>query len=165
LNDWEAIVRDNGPMAYDTAWRILGNASDTEDAVQEAFMDALRLSKREPAVQNWGGMLRRLAARRAIDLLRQRRSQSADRIDTIATGAPADPSAVAAENELAARLRAALADLPPRQAEVFSMRYFGDLQNSEIAQALEIDVGAVAVALHKARARLESILQTIKEHP
>jgi RNA polymerase sigma-70 factor (ECF subfamily) len=59
---------------------------------------------------------------------------------------------------LAARLRDALVQLPPREATVFCLRYFDDLPYDQIAQALHIQVGAVGTALHKARARLESIL-------
>ena len=62
------------------------------------------------------------------------------------------------ESELADRLRAAMAELPAREAEVFALRYFGDLPNSEIAGQLRISSGAVAVALHQARARLRAAL-------
>ena len=59
-------------MAFDTAWRLLGHAADTEDVVQEALLDAFQLHGRQ-RVDNWGGLLRHLAARRAIDRLRKRR--------------------------------------------------------------------------------------------
>ena len=56
-------------MAWTTAWRILGDAADAEDAVQDAFLDAVRLV-RQGAVGDWGALLRRLATCRALDLLR-----------------------------------------------------------------------------------------------
>ena len=67
LTDWAAIAREHGGMAFETAWRILGNASDTEDAVQDAFVDALRLHRQKTAIGNWGALLRHLASRRALD--------------------------------------------------------------------------------------------------
>jgi RNA polymerase sigma-70 factor (ECF subfamily) len=60
--------------------------------------------------------------------------------------------------ELSDRLRQALAQLPRREAEVFCLRYFDELSYQQIADALSIRVGAVATALHKARARLETLL-------
>ncbi len=66
-------------------------------------------------------------------------------------------------NELAAQLRASLAELAPREAEVFSLRYFGDLSNSEIAAMLDLQTGAVAVALHKVRARLAELLKIYED--
>ncbi len=38
------------------------------------------------------------------------------------------------------------------------MRYFGEMSNPQIAKTLGISVGATAVALHKARARLKRLL-------
>ena len=64
MTDWELIVREHGRMAFDTAWRILGHNDDTEDAVQDALVDALRLHRQQP-IANWGGLLRHLATRRA----------------------------------------------------------------------------------------------------
>ena len=73
LPDWESIVRTHGPMAFDTAWRLLGNAADAEDIVQDTLLDAFRLHSHR-TVGNWGGLLRRLAVCRAIDRLRTRQS-------------------------------------------------------------------------------------------
>jgi RNA polymerase sigma factor (sigma-70 family) len=155
------IVRDHGPMAYDTAWRILGNACDTQDAVQEAFVDAVRIARGE-RIANWGGLLRRLVARRAIDLLRSRRG---GRSLSMEPAAPLrmHPEAIAVGQELAERLRIALTQLPQRESEVFVLRYFADLSNIEIAESLKLSAGAVGVALHKARMRLAELLETAEE--
>jgi DNA-directed RNA polymerase specialized sigma24 family protein len=59
LPDWESIVRRHGPMAFDTAWRLLGNAADAEEVVQDALLDAFRLHAQR-TVTNWGGLLRHL---------------------------------------------------------------------------------------------------------
>lgn len=143
-------------MAYTTAWRLLANASDAEDAVQEAFAEVVRLDART-AVENWGGLLRRLVVCRALDLARKRRTQDVLG-EEIAAPARQRPEAVAVGRELAERLRVALAELPPREAEVFAMRYLADLGNGEIAEQLGLSAGAVGAALHKARQRLESLL-------
>lgn len=60
--------------------------------------------------------------------------------------------------ELAAMLRRALADLPARQAEVFSLRELSGLSYEEIAEQLGIEVNAVGVLLHRARGRLRTFL-------
>lgn len=159
--DWELIVRTHGPMAFDTAWRLLGHVADTEDAVQEALLDAFRLHGRRSVV-NWGGLLRHLATRRAIDRLRKRRT-----VDPLLPKAPAfeqaspecqQPEAVAVERELANRLRWAVAELPDREASVFSLHYFGEMANRDIAETLGISGDAVGVALHKARKKLKKLL-------
>jgi RNA polymerase sigma-70 factor (ECF subfamily) len=152
LPDWQTIVREQGPMAYRTAWRILGHVQDTEDAVQEAFLEVLR-AVRQAEVSNAGGLVRRVVTWRALDRLRQRKT-TAQVSEEIPAPAAEQPGSVVETRELAERLRGLLCELPPRQAEVFSLRHFGELSNPEIAAALDISVEAVAVALHKARAAL-----------
>jgi RNA polymerase sigma-70 factor (ECF subfamily) len=163
--DWQSIVRTHGPMAFETAWRLLGNMADTEDAVQEALMGAFRLQERR-LVANWGGLLRHLAARRAIDKLRKRRwtVPLSDGPYQVEPPSPASqqPELLAIERELAEALRAAVADLPDRQSSVFSLFYFGEMDNNAIAETLKISTDAVAVALHKARQRLKARLDLRK---
>ena len=156
MADWDRIVREQGPLVYRTAWRILGHAADTEDVVQEVFLQAHLFVQTRP-VRHWSGLLRRLAACRALDRLRQRRSAvSLDGLELPSNGETPDEAAVS--RELADRLRQAIGELPPREAEVFCLRYFDDLSYQEIAESLCISSGAVAMALHKARAKLETLL-------
>jgi len=157
--DWESIVRTHTPLAFDVAWRLLGHAADTEDVVQDALLDAFRLRAGQP-VDNWGALVRQLATRRAIDRLRKRRTTSLVPPGTFEVTAPESeqPESVAAERELADRFRWAIAELSDREASVFSLRYFGEMANSEIARTLGISTDAVGVALHKARKRLKELL-------
>jgi RNA polymerase sigma-70 factor (ECF subfamily) len=165
LHDWEEIVHQHGPMALETAWRILGHAGDAEDAAQEAMLQAFRLHG-SSEVSNWGGLLRRLTTCRALDMLRRRKTARAHLLVGVggengaqnyepATSAEDAPDARLHHCELTERLRSALAQLSQREAEVFSLHYFGELDNGEIARQLGCTVGAVGVALHKARARLQ----------
>ncbi len=157
--DWDRIVEEHGRLVFRAAYRILGHAADTEDVVQEVFLEAHRL-RQSRAVRNWPGLLRRLATCRALDRLRQRRPVYP--LDGLSlANAEAGPEAVAIGNELAERLRAALADLPGREAAVFCLRYFEDLSYQQIADTLGVSPGAVGVALHKARAKLEGLLAEV----
>jgi RNA polymerase sigma-70 factor (ECF subfamily) len=157
--DWESIVRTHTPLAFDAAWRLLGHAADTEDVVQEALLDAFRLHAVQP-VDNWSALLRHLATRRAIDKLRKRCRATLVPLGSFQVAAPESeqPESVAAERELADRLRWAIAELPDREASVFSLRYFGEMANNEIARMLGISTDAAGVALHKARKRLTELL-------
>jgi RNA polymerase sigma-70 factor (ECF subfamily) len=163
VTDWDRIVRSYGPLVFATAWRILGHAADTEDVVQEVFLQVHQLQQTHP-VRHWGGLLRRLAACRALDRLRQRKTTvSLNGLSLVGPGE--GPEAVAVERELAERLRLAIAQLPEREAAVFCLRYFDDLSYQDIADSLGIQTGAVASALHKARLKLEAfLLETVPEN-
>jgi RNA polymerase sigma-70 factor (ECF subfamily) len=154
-HDWERIVREHGPMVFTTAWRILGHATDAEDVVQDVFME---VSQRVHLhVRCWPALLRRLTTFRALDRLRRRKSTVA--IDGLSLFSPnGDPESDAQGRELAERMREAIAQLPERESAVCCLRFFDELSYDQIAEHLAISRGAVAAALHKARAKLESLL-------
>jgi RNA polymerase sigma-70 factor (ECF subfamily) len=143
---------------------LLGNEADAADCFQETFMCALEVSRRQ-RVRNFSALLARVATSRAINLLRQRVRQS--QRNSVQT----DWSTVSAENpgplqqvqvrELAATLREALARLPAQEAEVFCLRYLNDMSYRQIAKELGIKTNAAGVLLHRARAKLRSILEPV----
>ena len=134
MTDWNRIVREHGPLVFGTAWRILGHAADTEDVVQEVFLEVHRIGQSQP-VRHWPALLRRVAACRALDRLRQRRA--AVSLDGLVLFAPGDdPEEVAVGRELAERLRQAVAQLPEREGAVFCLRYFEELSYQQIAETL-----------------------------
>ncbi len=159
MNNWDSIVRTHGPLVFTTAWRILGHTADTEDVVQEVFLEARRLLQ-NGNVRCWPAVLRRLAAFRALDRLRQRKNMlSLEGLNLAATNG--EPEAEAIGRELAERLRQAVSQLPEREAAVFCLRYFDDLSYQQIADNLDITPGAVAQALHKAREKLKEMLTEV----
>ena len=68
--NWEQILRDHGRSVWRTACRIVREPADADDCMQEAFLDAVELSRRQ-VVRDWGPLLRRIATSRALDRLRK----------------------------------------------------------------------------------------------
>lgn len=160
LPDWSRIVEQHAGRVLRVAMRILGNAQDAEDASQEAFVEAFRLRK-SGQVQNWTGLLVRLATLRSLDALRRRKTtESLREEDWISRHEPSD-NAVA--TELAERLRFAIGELPEQQAVVFTMCHFEHLSREEISATLSITPEAVSTALYKARERLLAQLTAIQQ--
>lgn len=159
--DWTEIVRQHGPGVFRAAWRVLGHEADTEDVVQAVFLEAHRLWHARP-VEQWVGILRSMATRRALDQLRRRKTfAGSEELNTAA--ASGDPVAEAIGRELAQRLSQALAELPPREAEVFCLRFFEDFSYQQIAEQLSINVSAVSTALNKARGKLAAMLDGVRK--
>ena len=70
---WAEEFEQHRPHLQSVAYRMLGSASEAEDAVQEAW---LRLTRSETeGVVNLGGWLTTIVARVCLDLLRRRRSR------------------------------------------------------------------------------------------
>jgi RNA polymerase sigma-70 factor (ECF subfamily) len=155
--NWPTVVDDHGPRAFALAYRLLGSAADAEDAVQEAYLSAYQLERRQP-VKNWGALLSHLTTRRSLDLLRKRPNVGSLPADVASERH--SPTAALLGMELQERLRIALGSLPARESEVFSLRYLAELSNSEIAELLDINENGVAAALYRAREKLARILQS-----
>ena len=161
MTTWSEIVSRHSGLVWQTAYRLLGNHADAADCFQEAFLAAVELSRRE-RVRNWPGLLQQLATRKALDQLRSRAGRSRFRDKdpdwaTVASPNPGPPQEAEAA-ELAASLRAALSELPDRQAEVFCMRFLSELSYRDIARLLGLSTSAVGVLLHRARSRLREML-------
>ena len=167
MPDWQEILSRDGPAVWRTAYRLLANRADADECFQEAFVDALELARRQD-IRNWGGLLRRLATARSIDRLRQRRRSRIqesvkewERLELEAPTASPPPE----DAELSTRLRAALASIPPKQAQVFCLYALEEWNHQEIAVEMAISVNAVGVLLHRARKRLQQRLKENTEIP
>lgn len=146
------------------AYRITGSMADAEDVAQSVF---LRLTAGdELAMNNAGSYLYRAAINGALDLLRRRTTSAAEPLDSASAvpsqGRGSRPEAETAAGQLVARLRTALAELSPRAAEMFTLRYVEELDNREIAALMHTSQAVVAVTLHQVRSKLKKRLSEME---
>jgi RNA polymerase sigma-70 factor (ECF subfamily) len=166
--DWPGLVREEGPRIWQVAYRLLGNHADAADCVQEAFTQALEIARREE-VTSWAGLLRHLATVQGLHRLRCRYRETA-RIavltrDCAIPSTEPGPLEHAEAAELALALRQALTDLSQQEATVFCLRCLEGLSYQEIADQMQLEVNAVGVILHRARARLRESLAGFVRKP
>jgi RNA polymerase sigma-70 factor, ECF subfamily len=164
MTDWEAVIGQYGEIVQRTAYRLVGNRADAWDCTQETFLEAVKVDRREP-VRNWSALLRHLATTKALDLLRSRFRQRARcnaEVDSAqAVSREPNPTRDAEASELADRLRAAVGQLPRRQAEVFCLSCFEQMTSEEVAARMGIRPTAVRMLLLRARQRLRRLLQPL----
>ena len=139
------------------AYRITGSMADAEDVAQTVF---LRLGTGPSlSVSNAGSYLYRAAINGALDLLRRRKAAATEPLEAAATAASkglgGSPENEISGRELARLLRQAIAELPPRAAEMFTLRYVEELGNREIAALMGTSQAVVAVTLHRTRSTLK----------
>lgn len=172
--DWQVIVKQHGPIVWQTAYRLLGNYADTADCFQETFISALKVSRRQ-SVRNFSALLIRLATARAIDQLRQRTREGSrfagsqaninrDFADFVTVPSnEAEPSENIQAQELVIGLRKALGQLPPLEAQAFCLRYLNNMSYRSMAKELGIKTTTAGVLLHRARVKLRTALSGLEK--
>ena len=144
--------------------RILRNREDAEDAVQTAFLDALRHLDGFQGRSRFSSWLSRIALNTAFMRLRSSRRQietSVDEIDqhdNVARFEVVDtrpnPEQECSVKEARALLAMAIDRLGPLYSDVLHMFHMQELSTKEAAQILNVPVGTVKARLHRARSRL-----------
>jgi len=155
----ETIYREDATVVLQTAYRVTGNADDAEDALQTVFT---RLANRDgPPDFSTGSRayLRRAATNAALDIVQSRYVRSGVSLEVTGEDVERDPGPAPDRQhhgrQLQQQLRRALSKISRRGAEIFTLRYFEGLDNTEIAEQLGTSTNTVAVTLHRARARLK----------
>jgi RNA polymerase sigma-70 factor (ECF subfamily) len=162
----EALFREHHGAIFRAAYRITGDAADAEDVLQTVFTRLLRREEQPDLSESAGSYLHRAAVNAALDLIRARkRARTVDLTDVsehLVDQNDPGPERRQGSRELAQRLRAAMTRLSPRQAEIFTMRYFEGLGNLEISTMLGATQTSIAVILHRARHRLQKELGSLQ---
>jgi len=167
MSSWDSLVAIHGPAVWAVCSRLVGNQrADAEECYQETWLSAWRSSQGR-TIADWPSFLCRIATSRSLDRLRQRYRQKSlfgatrtsrdDGIGNVASTV-ATPMETAVAAELSDRLKIALAELPARQSEVFSLHVLSDWSQPEIAAQLNMSASAVSVTIHRARQRLRELL-------
>lgn len=153
----ETLFQEHHRRVFRAALRVTGSPTDAEDVLQTVFSRLLKQMPDEDLGRGWGAYLHRSGVNAGVDLLRartRRRWSPMDEMEVEPVDPKRSPEAAAGLNERKLELRRALSAESPRAAEIFALRYFEGYRNSEIAELIGISRTAVAVTLHRVRARL-----------
>ena len=155
----EEIFREHHQRVFRVAYRVTGNAQDAEDVLQTVFMRLVRRRGDNPLSDRPESYLHRAAINAGLDILRARDSARSSPLedveDQLAEGREHSPYETHSGRELKKHVRAVLATMSPKTAEVFALRYFEGYGNNEIAEMLDSSRSTIAVILHRARHRLQ----------
>ena len=161
----EEFLAGIGTRAFRFAELGLRNRDDALDAVQDAMVKMLAYRER-PAAE-WTPLFWSILRSRIIDVQRRRTFRlrwlmpAPEREDTAldwADDAP-DPSRAHEGREAYGKLADALATLPARQREAFTLRVLEELDVATTARAMGCSEGAVKTHLSRAREALQRQLE------
>ncbi len=160
--DLSRLYRDHASLVYRSAYRITGSSEDAEDVLQTVFLRLVRRREGQTLSADPSHYLRRAAINAALDICRSKRNARSQPMETVeatlADRAEDSPGAIHDSRELSAVVRRALAEVSPRSAEVFILRYFEGYDNHEIARLTGASRSTVGVILHRTRQHLRELL-------
>jgi RNA polymerase sigma-70 factor (ECF subfamily) len=174
VNDWMKSGNEEDHTAFDhlfaseyrrvvnIAFRVLGDAHQSEDVAQEVFLSFYR--RHDPAAPYAAAWLHRAASHVALNTVREhkRRARRERREGLSPAGQTAateiDPQDAATVGEQRREVRQVLGRLPARSAEVLILRHSG-LSYSEVAAALGCGVGQVGTLLRRAEAAFKKEIE------
>jgi RNA polymerase sigma-70 factor (ECF subfamily) len=171
--DFNALVDTYQHKLYNIVLRMVGNADDALDIVQEAFLKAYRSLNRfkgQSRVYTW---LYRIAVNTALSFRRSaavQMSRSSVSLDENPHGEDSDSkrevpdstydgSAGAEQSEAKEHITRAITELEPELRTVVVLRDIEDLSYEEIAEILEVPRGTVKSRLHRGRLVLREKLK------
>jgi len=168
---FEELVRSASGRILATARGLLGSEEEARDAVQEAFLAALRGLPSFEGGARLATWLHRIVVNAALMRLRRRRRRPEISLDELLPAfepdghrigptpdwqTPADDAL--AREQLRGRVRAAIDRLPEPHRSVLLLRDVEDLDTEEVATLMSVTPGCVKTRLHRARQALMTLL-------
>ena len=174
---FRVLVERHSHNVFRLAYRMTGNQHDAEEVVQEAFLRAYQKLSQFAERANFGTWVYRIAANYAIDRMRARRSEDAQRAPSsrgVEDGVDLDPMSIvpdtapsperlAQSGELAEHLRRALNALTPAERTAFVMRHWGGSGIEEIAATLKSSSSAAKNTVFRSVQKLRQALEPFME--
>jgi RNA polymerase sigma-70 factor (ECF subfamily) len=147
----EHAYREGHPRLLRVAAALLGDRDRGRDAVQDAFVRALRSRADLRRIESLDGWLWRTLVNVCLVERSRPLMASGDLVVREANGHPEEWPEV----------RAAIAALPERQRVVLFLRHYADLDYRQIADILRIERGTVAATLHAAHERIKGAMKEV----
>jgi RNA polymerase sigma-70 factor (ECF subfamily) len=160
------------PLVHSVVMRVVGDAGDAEELVEETFWQAWRQAGRFDASRGGiSGWLVVIARSRALDRVRLRgwqraaatESSDAEGAAQLAEVDVRGPLEAAEMDETRRIVRAALERLPAEQRETVEMAYFRGMSQTEIAAATGQPLGTVKTRARLALQKLREALSVLRE--
>jgi RNA polymerase sigma-70 factor (ECF subfamily) len=159
-----AMFREYGRLVYAVAHRVLGRDDLAEDATQQTFVRAWQAADHLDVDRDAGPWLVTIARHAAIDIVRREARRPTSALDDVdarhraVVTAPPDLETL----DVLWRVRRAIDDLPPEQAEIVRLQHLRGMTQTKIAEELGIALGTVKSRSHRAHRVLAARLSQLR---
>ena len=150
------LVNAYSPMLYNHINRMAENKEDANDILQNTFMKAWKAFDKFQMKSKFGTWLFRIASNESYTSLSKKKPHS-----DLSIVPEQSIKSSTTENDPALILAQAMAQLPPKQKQVFVMRYFDELKYKTISEILGTSEGALKASYHQAVAKIEKFVHQL----
>ena len=153
-----ALAERHAATALGLAQRIVRNAADAEDVVQESLTRLWVFADRwNPDTARFSSWFYRIVTNQAISRIRRKGTESIDSIEEPSDLSPSQHDALAGR-EIGAAIGQAIAQLPERQRAAVALCYDQGLSCAQAAEAMGVSIGTMESLLFRARRSLREWL-------
>ena len=163
---FETLVREFQEQLYWQIRRMVLDHDDTDDILQNVFLKAwkgLDNFRGDASLSTW---LYRIANNETINFLQRRKnttislSTTDDDQEQIRIQLESDPYFDGEETEI--QLQQAVQSLPPKQRQVFNMKYFQEMKYEDISEVLGTSIGALKASYHHAVQKITTFFENLE---
>jgi len=162
---FELLVERYAGRILNLAHRMVGDAMQAEDLMQDTFLSAWRNLPQFRAEARFSTWLYRIATNKCTDWLRSHRKREEIRdgeedgpdLNNLVVD-PTNPEQELSRKQVAQSLEQALQDLPVLYREPFVLKHVEGLSYEEISEILHAGPDALKMRVYKARVRLRAQL-------
>lgn len=156
---FDVIVERHRRAVYQLCYRYVGNHEDASDLAQDVFLRAYRGLKNFRGQSSLATWLYRIGVNVCLNRVSAKAPQTEPIGEYQFVDVHAEPaSEKMLKDERGARVRAAIAQLPPKQRSALILRMYHDMSHQEIADTLGSSVGAVKANFFHALGNLKKLL-------
>lgn len=163
--DFESLITTHSAAVFAYLWRLLYDAADAEDALQETFLRAFRAypGLRADGHANPTAWLYRIATNTARTHQR-RRARTASRtaaLDPALVAGGASPAELADQRQQLSAVAQAVETLPYQQRAALILRKYQELPYADIARVLDCTEAAARANVYQAMKKLRQLLAEV----
>lgn len=164
---FETLVKEFQEQLYWQIRRMVLNHQDTDDILQNVFIkvwQALDNFRGEAQLSTW---LYRIASNESINHLKRQKAvtislSTTDEGDTESTRVQLESDPYFDGNETEIQLQQAVQNLPPKQRQVFNMKYFQEMKYEDMSKILGTSTGALKASYHHAVQKITAFFENLE---
>lgn len=162
IGAWSELVKRYGKLVYSICFQVLKNNSDTEDAVQNTFVNLKLYAAKFDQDQPLKPWLARIASIEAIRVYKKKKinnKKESVRMESNSKSQRRDAAEIIEQKVIELMVRKAFDTLPDNTRVALTLYYAGGLNQTEIADQLGISQVRISLAIKTGLEKVKAFLK------